>query len=137
MNIKKCKKKIFILNKVLTSREVRGIIMSTGIYFYSPDDLFRVPHPISGERNIMLLYDLYADLSLKGNIRIKVVDDEGALIESRSFFEIVDFQDVDFSSQFFYCTDKDINEVRTIYAEKDSSGSVWLVIEVLRVESES
>ena len=79
----------------------------------------------------MTLYELCDNITLQGNIEIKVFDPEGTELESHFFRD-----EYDFNVSYTEHSELDELPVSYIYPNKSYDGTVWLVIEVTKEDEE-
>lgn len=79
----------------------------------------------------MTLYELCEEITLQGNIELKVFDQQGTEINSHFFHDESDFH-------ITYTEHIELEDlpVSFIYPTKGYNGSVWLVIEVTAEDEE-
>ena len=73
----------------------------------------------------MTLYDLCNNITLQGNIELKVFDPEGTVLDSHFFRD-----EYEFHIAYTAYTELEDLEVSYIYPSKSCDGTVWLIIEV-------
>jgi hypothetical protein len=81
--------------------------------------------------NTMTLYELCDNITIQGNIELKVFDSEGTEFDSHFFRE-----EYEFHITYTAYTELEDLQVSYMYTTKSYDGTVWLVIEVTKEEEE-
>lgn len=79
----------------------------------------------------MTLYELCEEITLQGNIELKIFNQEGNEINSNFFHD-----ETDFHISYTEHTNLEELPVSFIYPTKGYNGAVWLVIEVVKEDED-